>query len=547
MRNMVSKKTASKHSLLKVPKEEAADAGQDFYWDENKATRPERFFAKYLRHTNGEFANQPFEPLDWQREMLREMFGWIRVSDDSRRYRTAYISTAKKSGKSTTLAGIALYLTIADGEQGNQTFSVASDTKQAGIVATEAENMVKASPELLKVCRINKTQKNIACHATSSFYRVLPGDGFRVEGINGNILFDELHCQRNRLLYDSLRWAGSARRSPWFIATTTAGYDRNSICYEMYQYAKQVANDWTYDPSFFSFIWEVAEDADWTNPEEWPKANPSWGVTIKPEDFAIAAKEAQNTLSKSNSFRRYRCNQWTQNSVSYLSPDSWNACHLPPPEPLEGRACWVGLDLATTYDTSAMVAVFPHGSDEEEKTYDVIARFWIPKENAEKRELRDRVPYLQWAKDPGTGLTLTDGDICDYDVIRRDINEFAESYKVQSIFIDRWNANQLSVQLSNDGFDVQGFSQGIASMSAPTKLLEHCVESQKIRHNGNRLLTNHAINVSVKTDPSGNVRPVKPSKNSVQRVDGIVALIMGLAGASTFTPPEKVVPQIFVF
>ena len=536
-------------TLLKpLSKDEAIAAGQDYYFDEKKARRPEEFFVRFLRHTKGQFAGKPFEPLDWQREMLREMFGWLRVKDDLRRYRTAYISTAKKCGKSTTLAALALYLTIADGEIGAETYSVASDVSQAGIVAREAQLMVEANEDLSRILKINKTQKNIACKKTSSFYRVLPGDGFRVEGLAASaILFDELHAQRNRLLYDALRYAGSARRQPWFIATTTAGYDRHSICYEMYQYAKRVAEDWTYDPTFFSYIWEVPEDAKWDDPEQWPKANPSWGVTIMPEDFEVAVKEAQNSVAKENSLRRYRLNQWVAQQTRFIPMDQWNLCAKPPRTPLEGRECWVGLDLATTYDTSAMVAVFVDEDEDGAQSFDVLCRFWIPSENAAERERKDRLPYQLWKNDPTTGLSFTEGNVCDFDQIRRDINEFGEAYKVQEVFIDRWNANQLSVQLQQDGFEVTGFSQGISHMSAPTKLLEHLVASGRIRHNGNKVLTTHAGNVEVRSDPAGNIRPVKPAKNSVQRIDGIVALIMALAGASTFKPVEVATPQILVF
>lgn len=532
--------------MKRLSKAKAVKAGQEFYFDEDAATRPERFFTTFLSHTNGVFAGKPFEPLEWQKEMFREMFGWLRVEDDARRYRTAYISTAKKNGKTSTLAGLALYLTIAE-EYGNQTFFVASDVNQAGIAFREAMNMVKQNKELSRICKINKSTKNIACTMNSSFARVLPGDGRRVEGVNGSILFDELHSQVDRRLYDSVRWAGSAKKSPWFIATTTAGYDRESICYEMYQYALQVQKDWTYDPSFYSYICEMKDEADWRNPKEWPKANPSWGVTIKPEDFKIAVREAENSIAKENSLKRYRLNCWTSAETMFFDMDKFNECGISPKEPLEGKPCWVGLDLATTYDTSAMVAVFPRQEEDESKTYDVIAKFWIPKANAEKRELRDHVPYLLWEKEKANGLTFTDGDVCDYGKIRADINEFAETYKIQSIFIDRWNANQLSVELSDDGFNVQGFSQGIASMSAPTKLLENLVASNKIRHGGNKILINHAMNTSVRTDPAGNIRPVKPSKNSAKKIDGIVALVMGLAGASTMAVEEKVAPQILVF
>ncbi len=533
-------------ALKRLSKESAVEAGQDYYWSEWHATRLEQFCEKFICHTMGDFAGKPFVPLDWQREMFREMFGWLKVSDDKRRYRTAYISTAKKNGKTTTLAALALFLTSAEGEIGNQTFGVANDVSQAGIAFKEASMMIEGSPSLQKIFKTNQTQRNISCAQTRSFYKILPGDGFRVEGVNGNVLFDELHAQRSRVLYDSLRWAGSSRSQSWFIATTTAGYDKNSICHEMYEYAKQVERDWTFDPTFFSYIAEAPEGADWKDPKVWKMGNPSWGATIREDDFAAAFKECENSLAKESSFKRYRLNMWVNQQVNFIDMDLWNNCSQSPIEPLEGRECHLGLDLATTYDTSAAVLVFPQDDGNGEVSYDVLARFWIPSSNARKREERDRIPYLQWSKDAGTGLSFTEGDVCDYDQIRRDINELGEKYNIKQILADRWNACQLTVQLGNDGYEVHGYSQGMASMSAPTKLLENLIASNKIRHNGNKLLSNHAMNVAVKSDPAGNIRPVKPERNSVHRVDGIVALIMGLAGASTFQPEVKPVPQIFV-
>lgn len=487
--------------------------------------------------------------MDWQREMLRELFGWKRVDSGLRRYRTAYISTAKKNGKTATLAGLALYLTMADGEAGAECYSVASDVSQASIAFREAQLMAESNSQLRAALKTNVTRRQIAFPQSSSFYRVLPGDGFRTEGISAHaILFDELHSQRNRLLYDALRWAGAAREQPLFIATTTAGFDKHSICYEMYEHACRVLNDWEYDPTFFPFICEAKEDADWKSEESWKAANPSWGITIDPTAFKADFAEAEKSVAKENAFRRYRINQWVAQETRFLNMDAWSDCDLPPAKPLEGRKCWVGLDLATTFDTSALVAVFVDEDEDGSPVYDVLCRFWLPEDNAREREMRDKVPYLTWHKDQSNGLTFTPGDVTDFDFIRRDIVEFGKTYNVQVIHIDRWNATQLATQLSDrDGFEVVGFSQSIGSMSAPTKMLENLVMSRKIRHNGNKILTFHAGNCAVKSDPSGNIRPIKPSKNSTERVDGIVALVMGLAGAaSQKAEPEVPVPQIMI-
>jgi phage terminase large subunit-like protein len=526
--------------LPRLPRSEAAEAGIDFYFNDRKAEHVVEFFERFLNHSKGRFAGRSFILLPWQRKILEDIFGWVRVSDDLRRYRVAYISTAKKSGKSTLLSGIGLYLLTSDSERAAEIYSAAADRDQAGIVAREAANMVKASPLLMRSLELTESRKTISNRATSSFWKVLSGEGFRAEGLNiHGLLFDELHTQRDRRLWDACRYGGAAREQSLVISCTTAGYDRNSICYEQYSYAKAVLRDWRHDPQFYASIHETPADSDWTNPEFWPIANPSWGVTIEPEDFARDQRESLLSSTKENSFRRYRLNQWTSQENRWLNMDLWGLCCNQPPDALEGRECYVGLDLATTYDTSAMVALFPA----DDGTFDVLCRFWIPGANALERERRDGVPYVMWTNDPTTGMKMTDGDVTDYDVVRKDIEEFSKIYNIRQIAIDRWNATQLSIQLQADGHDVVGFSQGISAMSPPSKMLEHLVATSGIRtggDGGNKVLNWMAENVSVKPDSNGNYKPVKPKMGSSKRVDGIISLIMALGSYLTNQKPQEV-------
>lgn len=526
--------------LPRLSKSEAVEQGLEYYFDDFKANHITRFFDSFLCHSKGRFAGKPFTLLPWQREMLEELFGWCKVVDGLRRYRVAYISTAKKSGKSTLMSGIGLYLLLADGEPSSEIYSAASDRDQAGIVAREAMNMVRASPQMNRILEVVESRKTITYRSSSSFWRVLSGDSFRSEGLNiHGLLFDELHTQRDRRLWDSLRYGGAARDQSLVISTTTAGYDRQSICYEQYSYAKSVMRDWRHDPQFFACIHEMPEADDWTRPENWPKANPSWGVTIDPKDFEQDFKESLLSSTKENAFRRYRLNQWTQQDTRWIKMEHWAQCESKPPESLEGRECWVGLDLATTYDTSAMVAVFPA----PDGTFDVLCRFWIPGDNALERERRDGVPYTLWANTPETGLHMNDGNVTDYDVVRRHINEFGKVYNVRQIAIDRWNATQLSLQLQADGFDVVGFSQGVGSMSPPSKMLETLILSGRLRHGGNLVLSWMAGNVSVKVDANENIRPIKPKPGSPHRIDGIVSLVMALGAYSASLKPKPEEPE----
>lgn len=520
-------------------------AGLDYYFNEHRAAHVIEFFEKFLCHSKGRFAGKPFALLPWQREMLEELFGWVRVANDTRRYRVAYISTAKKCGKSTLMSGVGLYLLTADCENGAEIYSAATDREQASIVAREAMNMVRASPMLNRSLEIVESRKTIVHRPSSSFWRVLSGDSFRSEGLNiHGLLYDELHSARDRRLWDALRYGGAARDQSIVISTTTAGYDRNSICYEQYSYAKAVLRDWRHDPQFYPCIFETPEADDWTNPESWPKANPSWGVTIDPKAFEQDFKESLLSSTKESSFRRYRMNQWTAQSTRWINMIEWQKCAVQPPESLEGRECFVGLDLATTYDTSAMIAVFPA----PDGTFDVVCKFWIPGDNALDREKRDGVPYTLWANTPETGLTMTDGNVTDYEVIRRDINEFAKKHNVKQIAVDRWNATQLSLGLQADGHDVVGFSQSVGALSPPSKMLENLVLSGRIRHGGNLVLAWMASNCQVRVDANENIRPVKPKPGSPHRIDGIVSLVMalGVYSASQKPKPEEPEPGMLI-
>ena len=527
--------------LQPLSKSEAIAQGLDYWFSSSRATHALEFFSGWLRHSKGRFAGEPFDLLDWQAEMIAELFGWLRVDDDTRRYRVAYISTAKKSGKSTLLAGIGLYLLVMDGENGAEVYGAAADREQASVVYREAASMVRASPQLSQSLEVIDSRRTIAYRKESSFYRVLSADAFRAEGLNiHGLLFDELHSQKDRRLWDALRYGGAARAQPLIISITTAGYDRNSICHEQYRYAKAVQADWRYDPTFFPCIYEMAEGADWKDPDVWPQANPSWGVTIKPEDFANDAREAEQSTSKTNSFLRYRLNTWTAQDQRWIKPELWAACNAAPPEPLDGRECWLGLDLAWSEDTSALVAVFP----DADGGLDVLSRFYLPGDGLADRERRDRVPYGRWAKEGH--VVLTPGDVTDYEFIRRDIEEFTKKYRVRMVAVDPFNATHLTNQLDGAGIPVNRYRQGFAGMNAPCRLLENKLANQTLRHQ-NPVLDWQANNVAIRQNAEGQIRPLKPKAGSTERVDGILALCMALgAWSEDGQKPARKAPQIHV-
>jgi phage terminase large subunit-like protein len=528
-----------KTRLQPLSKSEATEQGVDFYFSPARAEHALEFFGGWLRHSKGRFAGQPFNLLDWQGELIAELFGWLRVSDDTRRYRVAYISTAKKSGKSTLLAGMGLYLLAMDGENGAEVYGAAADREQASVVFREAASMVRASPQLSRVLEVIDSRRTIAYRKEASFYRVLSADAFRAEGLNiHGLLFDELHAQKDRRLWDALRYGGAARAQPLLVSITTAGYDRRSICHEQYRYAKAVAANWQHDPTFFPCIYEMEEGADWKNPDVWPQANPSWGVTIKEEDFAIDAREAEQSPTKTNSFLRYRLNTWTTSDVRWFKPESWEQGAVPL-RPFGDRPVYAGLDLASTYDLSALVLVCP---DPEDQTIDVLPFFWIPEANLVERIQRDKVPYDAFLRDGH--IRITEGNVTDYTILQRDIVQICQQYSVRKIAVDmKHNAAMLANMLQGDGVDVAGYPQGGRAMSAPAKTLENLVLSGKIRHAGHPVLTWCANNVAVAEDKFGNIYPSKA--RSTERIDGIVALCQGLGCWIGMDHRPDSTPEIF--
>jgi phage terminase large subunit-like protein len=493
------------------------------WFDPDAAERVRLFFRRFLRHSKGEWAGKPFELLDWQWEdVIKPLFGWKRA-DGTRRYRRAYIEIPKKNGKSTLCAGISLYLLLGDGEAGAEVYSAAADREQASIVFNEAASMVEASSSLTGKLVVNRSVKRVYYPKGRSWYKALSSESPTKEGLNiHGLIFDELHAQKTRELWDTLRYGGAARRQPLFVSITTAGYDRESICYEQHRYAQGILEGRVEDWEFFAYLAAAADEDDWKDPKIWAKANPSYGITIKESSFVADFKEAEASPSQENAFRRYRLNQWTEQDVRWLQMDRWDACANPLRD-LDGRPCYAGLDLASTTDLAALVLLFP----DDDGTYDILPFFWAPERAFRERERANKARLDAWGNQGH--IEKTPGDVIDYDRIRAKIRELGERFEVKEIAIDRWNSTQLATQLDGDGFTVIGFGQGFASMTAPTKELEALVLEKRVRHAGHPVLRWNAGNVTVETDAAANLKPSK--KKSMEKIDGMVALIMALGQA----------------
>ena len=494
-------------------------------FDERKAQRVVRFI-EALRHTKGEFHGQPFHLLPWQEKIIRDVFGTVRDDDPTmRQYTTAYIEIPKKNGKSELGAAIALNMLINDDEWKAEVYSCASDRQQAAIVFDVAVDMVRQSPALMKRVKIIPSTRRMIYQPTGSIYQVLSSEVATKHGLNVSAcIFDELHTQPTRALYDVMtQGSGDARKQPLWFFLTTAGTDRNSICWEVHQKALDILEGRKNDPRFYPVLFGLPDEADWTNEENWYRANPSLDHTITIDKVRDAFRKAQETPADENQFRQLRLNQWVKQSVRWMPMDKWDECGgVVDPYALEGRACYAGLDLSSTSDLTALVLVFPPISEDE--PYIALPFFWLPEETLSLRVRRDHVPYDQWAK--RGFIQTTEGNVVHYGFIERFICELGERYDIREIAHDRWNATMMVQTLEDDGFTMVPFGQGFKDMSPPTKELMRIVLEHKLCHGGHPVLRWNMDNAYVRTDPAGNLKLDK--EKSTEKIDGVVALVMAL-------------------
>jgi phage terminase large subunit-like protein len=484
-----------------------------------------RFFEENLTHSKGELGGKAFVLEQWQKDYVGKLFGTM--NGEVRQYRTSLLAIPRKNGKSTLCAGIALKLMF-DGEPGAEIYSCAADRDQARLVFEMAKVCVENSPKLRS--RLRVFRNSIVREDTHSTYKALSAEAFTKHGLNAHgIIFDELHAQPDRELWDVMTTSTGARRQPLCVAITTAGFDRKSICWELWRYALAVRDGAIKDPTFLPAIYAADAADDWTAEDTWRKANPNLGVSVKLDDLRVRCKRAQDMPTEENTFKRLHLNMWTEQDTRFLQMAHWAQGDKPCPVMLDGRECFAGLDLATTYDTTCFCMLFPL----EDGTFWVEPHFWIPEENMRDRVKRDRVPYDVWAK--AGKLHLTPGNVTDFDQVRSDIVAMSKKYNIRQVAIDRWNAHQITGQLQGEGINVLGFGQGYGSMSSPTSQLEALCVGGKLLHGGHPVLAWQASNVAVQSDHAGNKKVSKAK--STERIDGIVALIMALGIHATSTAP----------
>lgn len=504
-----------------------AQAG-DCEWDVDAGRLAVDFIQMCCTHIKGELAGQPFLLSPWQRGLVGNIFGWMRP-DGTRRYRECLLFVPRKNGKTTLAAAILNYVLFCDGEPGAEIYCAAADREQANLVYSQAAGMARAEENMDRLSRHYATSKTTTYDQTNSFYRAISAEAATKHGYNAHfVIIDELHAQPNRELVDVLMTSTGARRQPLCLHITTSDYEReDSICNEKHRYASAVRDGLIDDPAFLPCIFEATIDDDWRDPEVWAAANPNYRVSVSEEYLQRECLRAQESPAFENTFKRLHLNIRTESAARWLTSEAWAACgdRELRIEDFAGEKCWAGLDLAATSDVTPCVFVF-----ERMGVYFVFPYFWLPERTAAERARKLPI-YGEWQRQ--RLVILTQGDVTDYDVVRRDINHIVDTNKLQvrEIAADRlFQGLDICRRLAeDDGFEVIEHGQGFTSMALPTKETERLILGGQLAHPDHPVLNWHIANTVVSEDAAGNKKPDK--KKSSEKIDGAVAMIMGVGRA----------------
>lgn len=500
--------------------------GRGWRFDVQKATLALSFFPKILKLAGGEFEGTPFTLLPWQQFIVGSLFGWV-GADGYRRFRTAYIEAGKGCGKSPLVAGIGLYMLIADGEPRAEVYAAASKKDQAMILFRDAVAMYQQSPSLAKALTASGTGSmtwNLAHHASGSFFRPISSD----DGQSGPRphcgIIDEFHEHKTGLVVDMMRAGTKSRRQALIPIITNSGVDRTSPCYQHHEYALKVAAGAIKNDSYFGYVCALDEGDDPLADEAcWIKTNPSLPAIPGLKYLREQAQEARDLLYKRNISLRLNWCVWTQQSTQFIPLEDWDACADASLtlEAFRGLSCFVGMDLSSTTDTTALVLL----AEDADGTLLWWDEVWLPGDRIAEREARDGVPYAAWIAEGA--MRQTDGSVVDYGAIKARVREWGAELSLREIGFDPWNATQTAVDLEAEGFVPVQVRQGFATMSEPVKHLAARLQARTVRHRGNPVSRYQVMNLAVATDPAGNIKFDKGKATG--RIDIFAAGVTGLS------------------
>nr|WP_239648907.1 terminase large subunit [Brachyspira hyodysenteriae] len=525
-----------------------------FYFDDNEAKRPITFIQS-LVHTKGEWANHNIILEPWEQFIIASIFGWRRKENNLRRFKKAYVQVSRKNGKTTFASGIGNYCFFCDSpaEVGVEIYYIATKKDQAKIAWSESERQIRKAKALNKeAITYKQTSTIIKKKDTASKSKPLGQDSNTEDGLNPHlVIVDEYHAHPDNELLNVLESGMGARRQPLVFIITTAGFDKSSVCFSEYEYAKKILDGSNTNEEYFTIIYEPDDINDiWVFMSEYKEklnknediskqeklinkiifqANPNINVSVKDSYLKSRLLEGLDKPIQRTDILTKNLNVWTQASEVWISSDRWLKSYLHQNiniNELKGRKACIGLDLATTRDIAAYVLCF---DSIDNGPYILLPRFFMPKENIRQRSKEDRVPYELWASQ---GLiTLTSGDIIDFDVIESSILNDARNFEIIEIAYDPWKAIEVVTHLKKEGFKMTEIRQSFAvgGLSEGTSLFEKTIDERKLLHGDNAVLNWMISCCEARTDGRDNYLPTKPDRRrSYKRIDGVVASIMAL-------------------
>jgi phage terminase large subunit-like protein len=493
-------------------------------FNEEKAQLVLDYFDEFVVQTDDGHAGEPIHTLPFQRALLAIFYGWEWEETGFRRYKIAYVELARGNGKSALLSGLC-EMELVTGPYATEVYSAGTDRETARIVWDTTAKMVELQPELRNL--VVQHKNNLHIPSLASKFEPLSAQERNLQGKRPSfVVIEELHMHPHRGVWDAMVMALGKRDNSRLFALTTAGYDRNSICWQTREYSLKVLQGIIPDDSWFSFIACIDDEDNYEDESVWIKANPALGSLVKISDMREQALKASSDPASLNAFLRYRLNVWTDSVSAFLPMKDWDNCAEPiDAEALKGQPCFGGLDLSSTTDTSAFVLLFPpYGV---RKKWAILPYFFLPEGNIQKRVKRDRVPYDVWERQ---GLfNLTPGNVIDTQFIREKIKELSGEYQIVEVCFDRAFAADIIPQLESDGLTAVNINQGEVAMTPPCKRLLELVLRNEIMHGNNPVLRWMASNLIVRVGASGLLKPDKAK--STEKIDGISAILDALSRA----------------
>lgn len=494
--------------------------GKRFIYDAEAGDRI-CWFIEHLTHVKGELAGQEIKLEPWQVFILHTTFSW-KTTEGIRRFRRVYIEVPRGNGKSSLSSGVALFCLCGDREPGAEVYSFATTRDQAKIVFGDAKEMARQNPKLKRAFDLQVLATSLYVPKTNSYFQAKSSEGSTLDGLNTHLaVIDELHAHKTRAVYDVVETSLGKRRNSLMWVITTAGFDTAGICYEVRSFVKQILNKEAQDESQFGIIYGLDEGDDWTSEEALQKANPNWGVSVRPEIITSLQAKAIARPSAANNFKTKHLDVWCSAASSWMDMPAWNLCRRSIAlSDFEGFDCYMGLDLGAKNDLTAKVLVFPV-EENGRLNYYVFGTYYAPRAALLKS---GNSQYDGW--ETLGYLKVTEGAVTDFNQIEADILEDCSRFRVKSVAYDPWQATQLATRLSDNDVPMVEYRNTVQNMSDPMKWLEALVQDKRLIHEGDPALTWMMGNVVAKRDFKDNVFPRKEVYEN--KIDGAVALIMAL-------------------